>query len=281
MEDYVPKEGNGIIYRYIFDNGKIYVGQTKYSLLTRHRQHCRGGDQLISKAISKHTYKLEVIEEVTVNELDDEEIKHISENHSLYPDGYNLTTGGRVKHTLHPIIRDKISKSNYGKPKSEKARENMSKARIGVEPWNKGKPCSEATKRKISETLKSKEIPSECLEALHRYYETHDVWNKGGTLPDELKKRISDKLKGRKLPPEQVKKTADALRGKKRPRECIEKGLKTRIERGQTVKVRNMDTGQEFNSIEEAQRMTGANNIRLVLKGKIKKSGGYRWERII
>lgn len=272
-------ETMGIIYRYTFDNGKMYIGQTKFSLNYRHRQHLIG-NMLVDKALRCHRYTLEVVSEVPIERLDDEEQRLIKEFNTEYPNGYNMTSGGQAKHTLNVEIRKKISIGNLGKPKSEQARKNMSKARMGKEPWNKGKTWSKETREKISKTLKAKETPKECLDALSRYYETHDVWNKGGTLPDELKQRISLKLKGNKRSPESIKMTADKLRGRTRPRDCIEKALRTKIEKGLTRRVRNIDTGQEFDTIEEAQRVTGANNIRLVLKGKTKRSGGYRWEEI-
>ena len=280
MENYIPKEGNGIIYRYTFENGKKYIGQTKYSLNIRHSQHKRDYTQLIGKAISKYRYELEVIEEVGLDILNDEEIKYIRMEGSLYPNGYNLTTGGQAKHTLCKEVRDRISQGNIGKPKSEIARKRMSVARMGKSPWNKGIPMSEETKKKLSIAIKNKGTSQESIDALKRYYESHSVWNKGKTLPDELKQRISAKLKGQKLSEETKRKMSESRMGKPRSKECISKGIQTRISKGQTVRVKNLDTGKEYDSIGEAQRDTGANNIRLVLNGKMKTSGGYRWQKV-
>ena len=58
-------------------------------------------------------------------------------------------------------------------PISEERRQNISNARKGSIPWNKGKqgkrpkgiPCKEETKRKMSETMKSKPRSEACIAA--------------------------------------------------------------------------------------------------------------------
>lgn len=63
---------------------------------------------------------------------------------------------GKKRGPMPQVTRDKISIKLMGKVVSEQARANMSKARQGKAPWNKGKKysrekaCSEATKNKIS-----------------------------------------------------------------------------------------------------------------------------------
>jgi hypothetical protein len=87
----------------------------------------------------------------------------------------------------------KISERSKGVPKSDTAKENMSKARMGKEPWNKGVPHSDAAKAKMS----AKKI--------------------GIPLSEEHKKNLSIAHKGKvpNITPEAIKKNRLAHIGKK------------------------------------------------------------------
>lgn len=50
--------------------------------------------------------------------------------------------------------------SFYGKHHSKESREKMSKSSKGRIPWNKGKPCSEELKRKLSALRKGEKHPN-------------------------------------------------------------------------------------------------------------------------
>lgn len=77
------------------------------------------------------------------------EKRYIEKHNTIFPFGYNLTWGGE-----RPPSSESISKSLKDRPLTEKHKKNISKGRMGIEPWNKGKPCSEETKEKISISLK-------------------------------------------------------------------------------------------------------------------------------
>lgn len=57
--------------------------------------------------------------------------------------GFDYRTSGKN----HPM---------YGKPLPKKVREKISKARMGMTPWNKGKPMSKEQKKKLSEARKGR-----------------------------------------------------------------------------------------------------------------------------
>lgn len=82
-------------------NGKKYVGQTINSLNARWAQHilrAQTQNHAISSAIRKYgraAFELSVLAETDgIAELNRLEIRHIAEQNSLAPFGYNLTTGG-------------------------------------------------------------------------------------------------------------------------------------------------------------------------------------------
>ena len=104
----VTKLHKGIIYKYTFPNGKVYIGQT-INPVSRKNSHLneKTGARNVAfwRAYKKYqTYKYEVIESIEdesreglCDRLNDLEQKYIAEYQSTNPQyGYNLTSGGRV-----------------------------------------------------------------------------------------------------------------------------------------------------------------------------------------
>lgn len=96
---------NGFIYRFVFPNGKSYIGQTKHKISTRWAQHKNASETPSNKSYSFPLYKAircygwdniqkEILIECPTEELNDQEIKFINEFGSLSPNGYNMNTGG-------------------------------------------------------------------------------------------------------------------------------------------------------------------------------------------
>lgn len=116
----------GVIYKYTFPNGKIYIGQT-VDLEKRHYQHMynaknmKGKRSLCDIAIAKYGEpKLEVIEEVVEdsptkfkNMLNEAETKWIKEYDATNKEiGYNIQQGGHTvneeTYILEEIYNEKI-----------------------------------------------------------------------------------------------------------------------------------------------------------------------------
>lgn len=78
-------------------NGKIYVGQTKFSVEKRFKQHAKA-DSVIGSAIRKYgieNFNVEVIETCkTFTELNEREIFWIDFYNCKVPNGYNVADGG-------------------------------------------------------------------------------------------------------------------------------------------------------------------------------------------
>ena len=88
---------------YTYPNGKVYIGQTKTSLKTRHEKHLTqlNDGTYFHRALIKYgveNFKLEIIEQdIPLDILDEREIYWIKEKDSYYRSGkgYNLTKGGQ------------------------------------------------------------------------------------------------------------------------------------------------------------------------------------------
>ena len=79
------------------DNGKIYVGQTKFTVEKRFKEHSKA-ESLIGYAIRKHGAEKFLLEVLEVCETREEacelEIFFIEKFDCMAPNGYNLTEGG-------------------------------------------------------------------------------------------------------------------------------------------------------------------------------------------
>jgi group I intron endonuclease len=112
----------GIVYKITNKlNGKVYIGQTIYSLERRWQQHIskarRDSHYLFHNAIRKYgidSFDLEELESCdTCDSLNDCEIHWIKELNTLSPFGYNLVTGGKSG-TPSEDTRKKMSIAKLG-----------------------------------------------------------------------------------------------------------------------------------------------------------------------
>lgn len=94
-----PKKDCGFIYRYISPSGKSYIGQTRYSL--KRRSQKEGKDYkncpAFYSAILKYgwsNFKVEILEECPLKDLDKKEAEYIKFYNSLVPYGYNIYPSG-------------------------------------------------------------------------------------------------------------------------------------------------------------------------------------------
>ena len=152
IKEYIPKEGNGIIYQYVFDNGMEYIGQTSNSLLTRHKQH-HCPTMYVDKMIKTHDYSLTVLAEAPIDMLNDLEQYYIELYNTIYPNGLNFNSGGGVGRTL-----------------SEYSIQKMKDAKTGKNHWNYGKHRSVETKNKISRSLQNSNHPMYGKQGKDTYY---------------------------------------------------------------------------------------------------------------
>ena len=99
IEDYrdfeIP-EGSGVIYEYtILSLRRSYIGQTT-DLRARHNKHRAQADRL-SPYIRHGDYALTILDVVPVDQLDEAERRYIKANNTIFPNGFNVSEGGRDK----------------------------------------------------------------------------------------------------------------------------------------------------------------------------------------
>lgn len=157
-------------------NGKAYVGQTVRSIERRFKEHCEHSNKnrLLSNAIRKYDKKNFKIEVLSVansrNELDAKEHEYIIKFNTLSPNGYNLKDGG--------------NSSTY----SETARKNMSKAKDGYIPWNKG----------LNKSLDSRVGKQGSSGSNNPNFGKQGHWA-GKKMPPDFGKKVSESKSGRKF----------------------------------------------------------------------------------
>ena len=186
---------------------KFYVGVTHQDVYKRIRQHKRGKKQFIDKEINRigwdGNWDWWIVEEnVPFNLITKREQYWIHFLNAIYPNGYNQTIGG-IKHFKHSKnTLEKMSKSHIGKkcaPFTEEHKANISKSRTGEKnpnygkpAWNRGIPCTEDAKRKISEKLKGRKRPDQSEKM-----KGENNPNFGKPKTDEQKAKISKANKGK------------------------------------------------------------------------------------
>jgi group I intron endonuclease len=220
-------------------NGKQYVGQTIMTIERRWHGHtCRtGGCTVLYAAISKYgkeNFKIESIYEASsLEELSAKEKELIKSLNTLAPNGYNLTTGGE-----RPVF-------------CEESREKMSKAKMGIPTWNKGKTKEDP---RVDRSTKA------ARKALKEKF--GDVGpNTGHKWDDEGRKKAAERMTGNVLSKETKKKMSDSH-------------VKT--------KILCVELNKTYDSIMDASRDLKINSGQIchVLNGKYKQAKGYTFKRV-
>ena len=175
-------------------NNKIYIGQHKTT--NPYDDYIGSGDTFkdAKKKYGNENFRKDILF-IYDNEydMDQKEIELVTEEFIARDDNYNIKPGG------HNGGNSEESKAKMRKPKSEKARQNMSAAKRG----KKRKPHSEETKAKMS------------------------LAQKGKTISEEAKLNMSAAKKGHKRSKESIEKTAASKRGRKQSEEHIQKRVKS------------------------------------------------------
>lgn len=135
---YIIDDIMGIIYKATSPSQKSYVGQTRYDLSSRWRDHVYDANdpkkdhcKLLNRAIRKYgkdNFVLEVLCECDDEELNEKEGHYIKLFNTIKPHGYNLTYGGLANIHLEET-KQKISEKLKGIPKPFETLEKRSKTK--------------------------------------------------------------------------------------------------------------------------------------------------------
>lgn len=282
-------ESNYKVYIHKFPNNKVYIGITCQKVYKRWKNRYIGCPRMYN-AIKKYGWEnIEhkvLFDNLTKEEAEQKEIELIRDyksNQKQY--GYNIENGGshRGKHNIETI--EKIKKSNSSKTFFKKE----------TIPWNKGLPMSEESKKKMIEaktgvklTKEHKKKISEGNKGKHRNQET-------------IEKMINTKKEHYPNGFHHSKETIEKIRqknlGKKRSIDAKLKqslSMKSKYEKGyispskgrkaynrKPIVQLDLENNfvREWDCISDASKYYGINPSRiiLVLKGKRKKTNGYKW----
>jgi group I intron endonuclease len=119
--------------------GKQYIGQTTQTIISRWNQHIRdskNSDKTMALASAIREFGVDSFKCTHIascfdrNGLNFIETLLIQAYDTVFPNGYNLQTGG-FGHPVHPITKLKISNKNKGKQKTPEHIEKIAKANRG------------------------------------------------------------------------------------------------------------------------------------------------------
>lgn len=180
------------VYMFIFPNGKRYVGMTLLELKDRAGKDGikYKGQRYLYNAIKKYGWN-NIEKRIIQEDLDKESAEKLERKMIKEYDltnkfkGYNIELGGNHCGKVSENTRIKLSDLNsgekhpqYGKPKSEETRRKISETLTGRKVGKRG-PMTEEQKKKISNTLKGRSQSEETLKKQRDYYKTHKIHNYG------------------------------------------------------------------------------------------------------
>ena len=135
-------------------NGKCYIGQTKFKLKDRWRFHCQPSKittRALKEAIVEYGEENFTVEQIDVATTREEaylkESYWITHYDSMFPNGYNLQSGGKQNFHVCDETKRRVSESTSGKKHTEETKRKISKGQLG-------KKLSEEHRTKISESRK-------------------------------------------------------------------------------------------------------------------------------
>ena len=254
-------------------NGKIYIGQTIRSIEERWRGHCHSALQdtnnLFHNAINKYGKDSFEIEELakanTQDELDELENSYIESSNSLYPNGYNLKTGGANGAIYSDVSKEKMSKAKLGSSVPVDVREKMSKAH--KERWkNDDGTLSQQRSKMVKEAWSDQEYRGKLSKAKEEYWSDQDNREKAIARGKVMASN-----------PEYIKKVSKGVKiAQKRPE--VQKKMRKHYD-NQMKPVKDSN-GVVYPSIKDAAKKLNVmpSNIVKVLNGKYKITKGLKFE---
>ena len=270
-----------LIYRHINKiNNKSYIGLTKQEP-TKRWQNGLGYNltqPLFFNAIKKYgweNFDHEILESniSSFEEAASREIFWIDTFHTWVKDpnclGYNLTRGGEGTpgHIVSEETRQKISKANTGRKRSEDFKQNLSKRLSGAGNPFYGCSHTNETKQKIRSAAKGRIVSDDTKRKISKS-------SKGKVVSIETRQKLSAALKGKN------KGNSGYWSGKALPEEIKKKISETKKRSGKNTKqVVCIETGEIFKSMHEAAQFANIAQCTLssCLAGRAKTAGKYHW----
>ena len=127
-------------------NEKVYIGITN-DIHARWHRHKKNAINKVNKPLydSINKYGIDqftitpICSTFTREDLGKLEQQFIKEQNTIWPNGYNLTSGGEKSWTVSEETRQRLSDIHKGKTLSKEHRQKISELKKGTIPGNKGK----------------------------------------------------------------------------------------------------------------------------------------------
>ena len=268
------------IYRHIFPNGKVYIGQTCQK--PEYRWNNGNGyktSPFIFNAINKYGWD-NIEHQILFSNLDQLNADIIEEDLIYYykqiGKSYNLANGGSVNRgwKMSEEAKEKLRIINTGRTLSDEAKEKIRLSKLGEKNPNYGKSPSKETREKISKAGKGrgakkvKQIDPESGEVVKIWdseTEACEFYNGNPSL-------ISDAIRRNSLTKGYYWKFEDdntPLIKRKNP-------FSKEVEQ---IDKKTLEVIKVWDSLSEVERILNipAGNISNVCKGKRKTAGGFIW----
>jgi len=166
-------------------NEKVYIGITN-DIHARWHRHKKNAINKVNKPLydSINKYGIDqftitpICSTFTREDLGKLEQQFIKEQNTIWPNVYNLTSGGEKSWTVSEETRQRLSDIHKGKTLSKEHRQNISNS-------NKGRKFLKETRQKISEALKGKAKSKEHRQKISELKKGTIPGNKGKYLPDD------------------------------------------------------------------------------------------------
>lgn len=244
-----------------FVNGKAYIGVTECTK-SRWRRHIStakvGGYAALHRAMAKHGVGSFRFEEIACARSSDDLYQLeavLIEQHGTYaPDGrgYNMTRGGKGCRGKSLTLEAKHKLAQYHRSLCPEARAKRSAA---ISAARIGRPLSEETKRKMSETKKGRSPSPEHRKALSEAMKVR-------VFTPETRARMAASARARAAPPE-VKAAKLAARKAQRPPPKRVFSDETRRRMAESAKQRPPVSDETRRKMSEAKRRRDQERARL------------------
>lgn len=208
MSDSTTKSAKVYIYvlQRISDKAYLYIGSAKNPQQRFNGHRCKNHYPIIQTAFAENNIRFLVIASTDAERrLEMEHVlwrQFIEAGHPIVNIDPALTTykygeaswlKGKTLGPRSKEIRQKISESNKGKPKSKEHCKHLSESRKGFIPWIAGKHHSEETKQKMSKAKKGRPRRPLSEETKRKISEA----NKGKSKSDVHRQHMSESKKGK------------------------------------------------------------------------------------
>tara|TARA_R110002153_G_scaffold64195_1_gene171854 strand:+ start:2768 stop:3541 length:774 start_codon:yes stop_codon:yes gene_type:complete len=243
------------------ETGKKYIGQHRGDI----EDNYWGSGRAITSAIKKYgvdSFKKYVLACCGEDEVNMLEQRYITQYNTFLGEGYNMDDGGSCN-------------SGYWATRTDKEKAAIHKKRLANRPDNFKEIMHQVHKTRdnkaIGEKLKGRTYSKETLQKMSEA-------SKGRKHTPETKAKISRGKLGKKLTPEQCANISRGTLGKKKPPRTEEHKKKLR------KAVNQLDLDGNFimlwESVSKAGKVIGVDytGISNCCNGKLKTSGGFKWE---